>query len=105
MDNLEAVFPTNKVGGRKRYEPEFIQQVVGVYHSGVYATIEECALAYGVHKKTLSGWLERHRKNSAPDSVLQQQAEILRLKKELSQAKMELEILKKASIYFASQAR
>ncbi len=70
MDNLEAICSTNKIV-RKRYEPEFIQQVVGVYHSGVYATIEECALAYGVHKKTLSVWLERHRRKIAPDSVLQ----------------------------------
>ncbi len=89
---------------RKRYALEFIQQVIGVFNSGVYATIEECATAYGVYKKTLSGWLDRHRKSSTSD-VIQQQAEISRLKKKLSQAKMELEILKKASIYFASQVR
>jgi transposase len=104
MDSFESVSSAGKIV-RKRYEAEFIQQVVGVYHSGVYSTIEECALAYGVHKKTLHGWLERHRKNTSPDSVLQQQSEISRLKKELAQAKMELEILKKASIYFANLAR
>ncbi|MDD3267408.1 MAG: hypothetical protein PHC75_09565 [Burkholderiales bacterium] len=103
MSNLESSNSLNRVV-RKRYALEFIQQVIGVYNSGVYATIEECAIAYGVHKKTLSGWLDRYRKNSVSDS-LQQQTEISRLKKELSQAKMELEILKKASIYFASQAR
>lgn len=104
MNDLELNVSNNKII-RKRYEPEFIQQIIGVYHSGVYTTIESCATAYGVHKKTLSGWLERHRRTVAPDSVLQHQAEISRLKRELSQAKMELEILKKASIYFASQAR
>lgn len=104
MDSFESVSSAGKIV-RKRYEAEFIQQVVGVYHSGVYSTIEECALAYGVHKKTLHGWLEGHRKNTSPDSVLQQQSEISRLKKELAQAKMELEILKKASIYFANLAR
>ncbi len=104
MDNLEAVVSVGNKPARKRYEAEFIQQVVGVYQSGVYATVEECAKAYGVHNKTLSGWLDRHRRNKAPDSQLQL-AEISRLKKELAQAKMELEILKKASIYFASQVR
>jgi transposase len=90
---------------RKRYEQEFIQQVLGVYQSGVYATLEECACAYSVPKKTLSGWISRYRKKMTPDLVLQQQSELSRLKKELAQAKMELDILKKASIYFASQAR
>ncbi len=90
---------------RKRYEPEFIRQVVGVYQSGVYATIDECAQSYNISKKTLGGWLARYKKQSSPDIVLQQQTELVRLKKELAQAKMELEILKKASIYFASQAR
>ena len=34
---------------------------------------------------------------------MEQQSEISRLKKELAQAKMELEILKKASIYFGAK--
>lgn len=95
----------NKRTPRKRYEPEFIQQVVGVYRSGVYASIDECATAYNVPKKTLFGWLNKHRKHTAPDLLAQQQEENARLKKELARAKMELDILKKASIYFASQAR
>ncbi|MDQ5981999.1 MAG: hypothetical protein QG570_764 [Patescibacteria group bacterium] len=90
---------------RKRYDPEFIQQVLGVYQSGVYATIEDCAIAYNIPKKTLGGWIAKYKKNSSPDIVVQQQAEISNLKKELAKAKMELEILKKASIYFASQVQ
>lgn len=90
---------------RKRYDPEFIQQVLGVYQSGVYATIEDCAIAYNISNKTLGGWIAKYKKNSSPDIVVQQQAEISNLKKELAKAKMELEILKKASIYFASQVR
>lgn len=104
MNKLELTSSQNK-SARRHYEPEFIHQVLGVYQSGVYATVEDCASAYDVPKNTLSNWLRRHRKKSTPDSVMQQQSEITRLKKELAQAKMELEILKKASIYFASQAR
>lgn len=90
---------------RKRYEPEFIQQILGVYRSGVYAKIEDCANAYNISKKTLSGWIAKHKKASSPDILLKQNEEISNLKKELAKAKMELEILKKASIYFASQVR
>lgn len=104
MKNVESTLLENKAT-RKHYELEFIQQVLGVYESGVYTTVEECAAAYDIPKNTLSNWLRRHRKNSSPDQVMQQQCEITRLKKELAQAKMELDILKKASIYFASQAR
>ncbi len=104
MTNEELRLSTGK-SVRRHYEPEFIHQVLGVYQSGVYATVEDCASAYDIPKNTLSNWLRRHRKKSTPDSVMQQQSEISRLKKELAQAKMELEILKKASIYFASQAR
>lgn len=107
MEELDLTETNDNVAKvvRKRYEPDFIRQVIGVYQSGVYATVEECALSYNISKKTLGGWLARYKKQSSPDIVLQQQTELSRLKKELAQAKMELEILKKASIYFASQAR
>lgn len=78
--------------------------MLGIYQSGVYTTEEDCAFLM-LYLKILSNWLRCHRKKSTPDSVMEQQSEISQLKKELAQAKMELEILKKASIYFASQAR
>ena len=54
--------------------------VLGVYQSGVYATVEDCASAYDIPKNTLSNWLRRHRKKSTPDSVIEQQSEISRIK-------------------------
>lgn len=89
----------------RKYELEFKQQVIGVFKSGIYATVSECAIAYDIPVKTLHTWLHQYKKQTSPDVVLQQQTEINQLKKELTRAKMELEILKKASIYFANLAR
>jgi transposase-like protein len=49
--------------------------------------------------------LAKYNEKSSPAKVSEQQAELMRLKKELANARMENEILKKATIYFASQAR
>lgn len=71
MNNQELTISTSK-SVRGHYEPEFIQQVLGVYQSGVSATIGDCAFAHDIPKNTLSNWLRRHRKKSTPDSVMQQ---------------------------------
>lgn len=45
MNNQELASSTGK-SVRKYYEPEFIQQVLGIYQSGVYATVEDCASSF-----------------------------------------------------------
>ena len=87
------------------YPQEFKDQVIGVYKSGVYSSISACAEAYNLCPRTLYVWLDKYNKKSAPGAVSEQHLENIRLKKELANAKMENEILKKATIYFASQAR
>ena len=95
---------TTSTQPKKPYTKEYKAQVVGVYKSGVYDSVMSCATAYGVTDKTLYNWLKQHNKQASPDSITQQQSEIASLKKELTKAKMENDILKKAAIYFASQA-
>jgi transposase len=90
---------------KTNYSQDFKDQIIGVYKSGVYETIKDCAAAYGISSKTLSGWLIKYNKKISPVAISEQQAELAKLKKELSRAKMENEILKKAAIYFANQAR
>lgn len=75
------------------------------YKSGIYASVSECARAYDVSENTLHTWLHKHNKMQTPEALSEQLAEIASLKKELAKAKVELEILKKASIYFASLAQ
>jgi len=90
---------------RKSFPIEFRNQVVGVYKSGVYDSVPACAEAYGLSSKTLYRWIGDHDKSTTPAAISGQQSEIANLKKDLAKAKMENEILKKAAIYFANQAR
>jgi transposase len=89
----------------KSYPQDFINQVVGVYKSGVYENVADCAKAYGISNKSLYRWLRAVDVKSTPKAISEQQAEMTKLKKELAKAKMENEILKKAAIYFANQAQ
>ena len=66
---------------------------------------QNSAEAYEVNENTLHGWLAKYNKRSEPAVISEQLAELAQLKKELARAKMENEILKKAAIYFANQAR
>ena len=87
---------------RKTYDEDFKRQVLEVWRSGAYATVAECAKSYDINENTLNNW--RNRDNIDPAEV-ETNSEMQRLKKELAKAKMELEILKKAAIYFATHAK
>ena len=88
-------------GNRKSYDAEFRKQILDVWSSGAYATVTECAKSYGLNENTLYNWI--HKSKALP--TVESSAEVVKLKKELARAKMELEILKKAAIYFANHAR
>ena len=87
---------------RKTYDEDFKRQVLEVWRSGAYATVAQCAKSYDINENTLNNW--RNRDNIDPAEV-ETNSEMQRLKKELAKAKMELEILKKAAIYFATHAK
>jgi transposase len=107
MNEKRETMNSEVVAAKKKtlYPQEFKDQVIGVYKSGVYNSVPECAAAYNLCARTLYIWLDKYNKKSAPVAVSEQQLENSRLKKELANAKMENDILKKATIYFASQAR
>ena len=86
---------------RKSYDVEFRKQILEVWNSGAYTSAAECAKSYGLNENTLYNWI--HKSKSVPNT--ESNAEVVKLKKELARAKMELEILKKAAIYFANHAR
>lgn len=103
MSNIETDnLKESSVKQKASYSAEFKAQVVEVWRSGVYSTIVECAKSYNIPDNTLYTWL--HQANKDP-VVVNANIEIANLKKQLSKAKMELEILKKAAIYFANHAR
>lgn len=91
-----------KIQRRKKYDDDFKAQVLDVWHSGTYASVAECAKSYDINENTFNNWLHR---DSRDPVIAENNIEIMSLKKELSRTKMELEILKKAAIYFANHAK
>jgi transposase len=94
---------------RRTYTREFkIEAAKLSYNSD--KPVEEIADSLGVSKSSLSRWRREHRED--PDQAFpgkgqqkERDAEVARLKKELKQAQMENEILKKAAAIFTRSLR
>jgi transposase len=84
------------------YTKEFKDQLIEVYNSGVYESAADCARNYQVPERLFYQWLSANKKQVKPG---EQSFELVKLKKENAQLKMELEILKKATVYFAKQMK
>ena len=91
-----------EVASSSAYTKEFREQIVEVYHSGVYATAAECARSYNVPEKFFYQWLAASRKQTLPP---EQSAELARLRKENKRLNQENDILKKAAAYFAKELK
>lgn len=88
--------------GQQPYTKEFKDQLVEIYNSGIYESAAECSRSYQVPERLLYQWISANKKQSKPGD---QSFELANLKKENSQLKMELELLKKATVYFAKQMK
>ena len=98
-------------GGKvSAYQPEFKQMAIDLALRGD-KPIAHVAKELGIHEKTLHGWVYTYKKASGistkpinqdnPKAI--ENEEIKHLKKENARLKMECEILKKATAYFARQ--
>ena len=72
-------------------------------------TIAEVARSYGLVPQTVGSWVKKWRKDH-PESVdaeasSEQSAESRRLRAWLREARMEIELLKKAASFFAQESR
>jgi transposase len=103
-NNVSKIEYSNTESGnaKKKYDADFKRQVVEIWQSGAYETVADCARSYNLNKNTLSTWLHNADKDPA---IAETNTEMVKLKKELAKTKMELEILKKAAIYFANHAK
>jgi transposase len=97
----QGIREKNITSNKNKYDAEFREQVVEVYNSGAYETVAECANSYGIKESTLHTWISKSKKAVE----VSKDPEYVNLKKENIRLKMELEILKKATIYFASHAK
>src|ERR1700749_4418699 len=94
---------------RQVYTSEFRQQAVEmITRDGL--GIAEAARRLSVSPKTLTNWVRRARGGGAPGTaaprreVTEAEAELSRLRRENAELRMERDILKKASAYFARES-
>jgi len=88
---------------RRKFSPEFRAEAVRLVQS-TDAPLATMAEQLGIGKGTLSRWLEAAR--PAPREALaeDERSELARLRRENLQLKMERDILKKATAFFARQS-
>jgi transposase len=92
----------------KTYTPEFRAEAVKlVLEQGL--SQEQAAQRIGVPKGTLANWVSAAKRSTdlaAPGSrsVAELEAELAKLRKELAVERMEKEVLKKATAYFARES-
>ena len=96
----------NEAKQRARYTLEFKLEAVRLVKGGQEASVT--ARVLGVPKQTLSNWVrlaERGDLQGAGERpVSAEQMELARLRAELARVKMERDILKKATAYFARES-
>lgn len=91
---------------RRKFTPEFkaeaVKQVLDEKRS-----VSEVAKALGVWENSLSGWVERakaDRGEGAPGALTtEERAELAALRREVKTLRVEREILKKATAFFAKE--
>lgn len=93
----------------KTYTPELREEAVKlILTQGL--TLEDAALRLTIPKGTLANWMVAARRGSSPKvapgsrSVLELEAEVTKLRKELAEVRMERDIVKKAAAYFARES-
>ncbi len=95
------------MGRPSRFPPEFRREAVElVLTSG--RTIKEIADSLGISDGTLGNWVRLHRDEEAraadPDGLTESEREELkRLRKEVTDLRIDREILRKAAAYFAKE--
>jgi transposase len=96
-----------KDGVRARYTLEFKQEAVRLVRGGEKLSV--AARTLGVSTQSLDNWVKAEASGRLRDvrgkALTTEQMEISRLKAELSQMRMERDILKKATVYFARESR
>jgi transposase len=97
-----------KKRGPKAFTAEFRREAVRLADSGT-APIAQIARELGIHVETLRGWRRRANADQdgdvAPTTPSALEAENRRLRRELAVLREERDILKKATAFFAKDAR
>ena len=96
----------NEAKSRARYTLEFKLEAVRLVKAGQEASVT--ARVLGMPKQTLSNWVRLAEKGALQGAgerpASAEQMELARLRAELARVKMERDILKKATAYFARES-
>jgi len=95
------------MGRTSKYSPEFRDEAVKMVIE-TSRPIAEVARENGINEGTLGNWVNRYRKEHAGDEPaldVSERARLRQVERELREAKMENEFLKKAAAYFAQTLR
>ena len=99
---------TERYRRRRSFSEEFKRNAVNLVENEGYS-IPSAAKAVGVDSSVLRRWYNKFSCESEPsgsDATKEQlEAEVKRLRKELADAKLDNEILKKATAYFAKESQ
>ncbi|CAG1020668.1 transposase [Methylomonas sp. LL1] len=100
----------DKKHNRPKYSLEFKQDAARLVLEKSY-TQQQAADHLGISQSALGRWVRAERKPSANESAVKKSClnlgdhdELIRLRKENEQLRMEREILKKAAVFFAKEA-
>lgn len=85
---------------KRQFTAEFKKEAVALVTEQGY-TVAKAAASLGISSKTLHTWVTRERNRSEGTLCDDERAELKRLRKENKELKIEKEILKKASAFFA----
>ncbi len=89
-------------GKTKNYTEEFKKQIVSLYNNG--KTTQNIANEYNIAKSTITKWVKDYNTSGsfkAKDNRTAEENELLALRKELKQLRMENDILKQAALIMA----
>lgn len=93
---------------RQFFTLEFKEEAVSLVINGGL-TVAEVGRRLSVSQQTLRNWIKKHNatglKTPGSHNVSELEAEVYRLRKELAEARLEKEILKKAMAYLAKEPR
>ncbi len=89
----------------KQYTKEFKEEAVALVTEQGY-TVPEAAKSLGINPNLLYRWKDKAEENQAGTALAEdERAELQRLRKENKELRMEKEILKKASAFFAKEMK
>ena len=92
---------------RKKYTKEFKLDAIGLVRDQGYSQAE-AARSLGINSNMLSRWITEHEKDDAGSFrgvMTEEQEQIRELQKRVKRLEMEKEILKKATVFFATETK